>query len=553
MTCHAEIIASSTGLQITHLPIQYLGVPLYKGRAKMEYFFDLIAKFEKRISGWRGRLLSFGGKITLIKSVLNALPIHALSIIKPPKKLIQHLEKSMAAFLWNSKERHRKRWVSWSQICRPLAEGGLGIRSLDQVMTALHAKRCWSVILGESAWAQYMVRKYGDPTEDNYSMPYQPSQLWRAMVKIFPVVYNLCTWVVGRGLIPIWGSNWCGTILPKPHIFDYTPNIRQVVDSPIIRTAVGTYVDIRQYLPNVAKRVLRSMVLNEEKDKICWILTQNGEFSTTSFWDNQRQRHPIDRWSIFYWNKFIQPRVGAFLWRLSRNAIPVDARLISMGFKMASRCTCCVNPKVETLSHLFLSGETASRTWQHFSDIFQVQSQATDIDQLAQVWLNKISLSSPSDICRNIIFGNVLWELWKQRNEIIFGGGKRNNKLIISRVSATLLQHIEAHNIISDEGDKIRRAYFSADLQSGTEATAAIALSQHVAADAAAQLSVESRGRPEPGDHSIDGRETAPLQGSDAAAAQHNWGRPGADTAGRSSSLMHAAANSQLDPAAAAS
>lgn len=266
----------------------------------MEYFFELMAKFDKRISDWRGRLLSFAGKITLLKSVLNVLPIHALSVIKPPKKLIQHLEKSMRAFLWNSKGQHRKRWISWSHICRSMAEGGLGIRSLTQVMTALHAKRCWSVIKGESVWAQYMVRKYGDPTETNYSMLYQPSQLWRSMVRLFPKVYNLCTWVAGRGNIPIWGVNWCCTILPKPHVFDYIPNIRQVVNSPIIRTASGDHVDIRRFLPNVAKQVLRVIVLNEEKDKVCWSLNQNGEFSTKSFWDNQRTRHPTDTWSKFY-------------------------------------------------------------------------------------------------------------------------------------------------------------------------------------------------------------------------------------------------------------
>lgn len=293
----------------------------------MEYFIDLMSKFDKRISGWRGRLLSFGGKITLLKSVLNALPIHALSVIKPPNKLIHHLEKTMAAFLWNSKERHRKHWISWSIICRPMTEGGLGIRSLSQVMTALHAKRCWSIIKGDSVWAHYMVRKYGDPTEPNYSMPNQPSPLWRSMMKIFQKVFDNCTWVVGRGNIPIWGINWCGKILPKPHNFIYTPNIRQVLHSPIIRTASGENVDIRNFLPIEARNILNYMVLNGEKDKICWTLNQNGDFSTKSFWDHHRTRHAVDKWSKFYWNKFLQPKVGAFLWRLSRNAIPVDSRL----------------------------------------------------------------------------------------------------------------------------------------------------------------------------------------------------------------------------------
>lgn len=271
------------------------------------------------------------------------------------------------------------------------------------------------------------------------------------MIKIFPQVFTNCTWVVGRGLIPIWGVNWCGTILPKPREFDYIPNIRQVVNSPIIRMASGDRVDIRNFLPNEAISVLNAIVLNGDKDKICWTKNQNGEFSTKSFWDLYRNHHPKDTWSKFYWNKFIQPKVGAFLWRLSRNAIPVDSRLLSMGFKLASRCTCCENPDVETIDHLFVSGELAYRTWCHFSHIFHLSTSSTSIEQLAQVWLNNISLSSPSGICRNIIFGNVLWEIWKQRNEIVFGNGKRNLNLLIARVSATLFHHINALNISSTD------------------------------------------------------------------------------------------------------
>lgn len=86
-----EIIVQRTGLSPTPLPIKYLGVPLFKGRAKLEYFLELEANFNKRISGWKGCLLSFGGKLTLIKSVLTALPIHSLSIIKVPRKLFKRL------------------------------------------------------------------------------------------------------------------------------------------------------------------------------------------------------------------------------------------------------------------------------------------------------------------------------------------------------------------------------------------------------------------------------------------------------------------------------
>ncbi|KAJ6837666.1 uncharacterized protein M6B38_120160 [Iris pallida] len=319
-------------------------------------------------------------------------------------------------------------------------------------MKALHAKRCWSIIKGESVWAHYMVRKYGDPSTPGYSLPYQPSPLWRAIVELFPMVSRHCTWVAGRGNIPIWGVNWSGTILPKPHLFNYIPNIRQVINSPFVRVASGASVDVRSYLSEEAKYVLNAIVLSEDKDQVCWTLNQKGDFSTKSFWDHYRIKFPIDSWSHFYWNKYIQPRVGAFLWRLRRNAIPVDARLLSMGYNLVSRCSCCENPETETLDHLFVLSETASTIWRHFANLFHLSSSPTDIENLAQVWLNNASLSSPSGISRNIIFGNVLWEIWKQRNEIIFGKGKRNCNFIVSRVSATLQQHLVAFHLPADGG-----------------------------------------------------------------------------------------------------
>ncbi|KAJ6802965.1 uncharacterized protein M6B38_366310 [Iris pallida] len=314
-------------------------------------------------------------------------------------------------------------------------------------MNALHAKRCWSLIKGESVWAHYMLRKYGDPADPEYVMPHCPSPLWRSVVEAFPRVSSHCAWVAGRGNFPIFGVNWCGIILHKPTFLDYSPNISQVVRSPIIRLASGESADIRNFLPNKAKSMLDVMVLNNDKDRICWMLNEDGEFSTKSYWDYYRIRNTPSSWSKFYWNKFIQPRVGAFLWRLSRNAIPVDARLVSMGFQLASRCSCCANPELESIDHLFVRSETATKVWKHFAQTCLLPESPTNVDDLAQVWLHNISLSSPSGICRNIIFGNTLWEIWKQRNDILFGNGKRNCNSIISRVSAAVLHHLSAFNV----------------------------------------------------------------------------------------------------------
>lgn len=62
-------------------PCNYLGVPLHVGRLTIRLFDPLIIKVQKRLAGWKSKILSFGEKIILIKHVLSSMPIHILSVL----------------------------------------------------------------------------------------------------------------------------------------------------------------------------------------------------------------------------------------------------------------------------------------------------------------------------------------------------------------------------------------------------------------------------------------------------------------------------------------
>lgn len=86
-------------------------------------------KIARRISGWAHRHLSFGGRLTLIKSTLVAVPIHIFQAIEPTAGALKQLDQQLARFFWGAtNERKRTHWISWDQMCHPTAEGGLGIR-----------------------------------------------------------------------------------------------------------------------------------------------------------------------------------------------------------------------------------------------------------------------------------------------------------------------------------------------------------------------------------------------------------------------------------------
>jgi hypothetical protein len=51
-------------------PFTYLGVPLHYGKLKREDIQPIVDKIIKRIAGWKGKLLSYGARLTLLRTCL---------------------------------------------------------------------------------------------------------------------------------------------------------------------------------------------------------------------------------------------------------------------------------------------------------------------------------------------------------------------------------------------------------------------------------------------------------------------------------------------------
>jgi hypothetical protein len=69
----------------SEFPIKYLGVLLHLSKLRREDLQLVIDKIVKRIAGWKGRLLSYAGRLVLLKSCLTSISIYLLSVIKFPR------------------------------------------------------------------------------------------------------------------------------------------------------------------------------------------------------------------------------------------------------------------------------------------------------------------------------------------------------------------------------------------------------------------------------------------------------------------------------------
>lgn len=178
--------------------------------------------------------------------------------------------------------------------------------------------------------------------------------------------------------------------------------------NPFIRNWEGRTVDIRPLLPTDVKDMLKNIEVSDEEDRMYWVLNEHGDFSTAFYWEHFRIKHEESKWSGYFWNKYIPTKVGAFLWRLSLNVIPVDSRISQMGFRMASKCRCCRYPQRETEVHLFLFSDLANAVWTHFANNFKLINSYNSLDHLAEIWLNGVSTNSKVGISRNFVFASCL-------------------------------------------------------------------------------------------------------------------------------------------------
>ena len=80
------------------LPIQYLGLPLSTGQIRSADWQSVVEKVEQRLEGWKAKVLSKGGRLVLLKSVLAAIPNFYLSTFKIPASIEQKLSSLMRRF-----------------------------------------------------------------------------------------------------------------------------------------------------------------------------------------------------------------------------------------------------------------------------------------------------------------------------------------------------------------------------------------------------------------------------------------------------------------------
>jgi hypothetical protein len=379
------------GGRITALPMKYLGLPLGARFKSKEIWNPILEKMEKCLAGWKRLYLSKGGRITLIKSTLSSLPTYFLSLFPILTSIAHRIEKIQRDFLWGGLgDEFKYHLVNWHQICRPIQEGGLGVKQMVDFNNALLGKWHWRFANEKTAlWREVIVSKYGSRKGGWSSIEGRGGHgvgLWKHIQSGWPGFAKYVSFVIGDGtLVRFWMDRWCEEgVLHR--LFPAIYNIAQDQQA-----AVSEYLSWHQEDMVWSVKLGRSLqdwemeefmalmeflynqnVKRAEKDSIRWNHTKSGKFEVRSFYRLIRGRSSIQFPWKNVWQTRIPSKVAFFLWlaALGKN-LTIDNLRRRQNY-VVEWCFMCKRGS-ETGEHLFLHCEYVRELWSLVFCMFGIQ------------------------------------------------------------------------------------------------------------------------------------------------------------------------------------
>jgi hypothetical protein len=123
--------------------MRYLGILIHYQRLTIAEWKIIKERLQKRLSSWKGKLLSLEGRLILINSVLSNIVLHMILFFLLPKGILHKLDYYRSRFFWQGdSEKKKYRLAKWSVVCSPKDQGGLCIHDLEVKNIDVSIKNC---------------------------------------------------------------------------------------------------------------------------------------------------------------------------------------------------------------------------------------------------------------------------------------------------------------------------------------------------------------------------------------------------------------------------
>ncbi|GJR25069.1 RNA-directed DNA polymerase, eukaryota, reverse transcriptase zinc-binding domain protein [Tanacetum coccineum] len=131
--------ASKIGCATLKPPFSYLGSKVGGLMSRIQSWDETMSTLAARLSKWKMKTLSIGGRLTLLKSTLSSMPIYHLSLFKVPSKVLQKMESIRCRFFNGIEtDSNKQTWIKWNKVLASKEKGGLGSSLWAKVIKGIH-------------------------------------------------------------------------------------------------------------------------------------------------------------------------------------------------------------------------------------------------------------------------------------------------------------------------------------------------------------------------------------------------------------------------------
>jgi exonuclease III len=448
--------------------IQYLGLPIISGGNKRSVWTDLISKIKNKIAAWGGFWLTRGGKVTLIKSVLSAIPLYQAAFLLAPRTVNEQISKLIRDFLWQGGKGNDNKLhlVNWETVRRPTAEGGLQIRDPSLANLALGGKILWMLIDDPMHPVSSTLRaKYGvNSSLSNLQVDSSANctHMWKLCCKSSKFFKNLVYRIPGNGKRT---SIWMESIMGREPLAenDEIADLRDWLE----RAGVIRLYDLSKWdhrgdwagwdfhgvPPRLSQQqsilvdLLEDVAPVNRTTKDRWGWGQTGVYTSAAGYRALQASRNISHTPAFWkrvWDQLSIPKVNFFFWTLMHNKILTGDNMEKRNIVGPHRCALC-NNNFETSQHLFMDCTFAKEVWGLFLQDFQIIiPPQNSVAELFASWnliypqripsksfWTKIWTAMPKYVC---------WQLWLTRNQMIFKEERHSPLQVAAKAKSFLLE-----------------------------------------------------------------------------------------------------------------
>ncbi|GJW01191.1 RNA-directed DNA polymerase, eukaryota [Tanacetum coccineum] len=320
---------------------RYLGVMVGENMARHKAWSNVTLKLRSRLSKWKTKTLSVGGRLTLLKSVLGASPLFYMSIFKTPKGILKEMESIRNNFFIGADPSEKKiTWVAWNQVLASKEKGGLGVSSLIISHSGFRYSSNWCSILREMNslkvkgldFMSFCSKRIGNGNSTNFWL-----DIWKGdsvFCELFPRVYAL----------------------ESVKDISVASKMAMQMDSSFRRPARGG-IELSQLNDLISFTGMVS--LSSVPDRWVCNVAGNGNFSIKII------RNLIDDLILpssvvsTRWVKSVPIKINIFMWRARRDCLPTRLNLSHRGVVMETvNCPTCGNCE-EDVQHIFFRCDLA--------------------------------------------------------------------------------------------------------------------------------------------------------------------------------------------------